>query len=163
MVCKIADFGLSRKVKDMHENAKGSDGTVRVFRQSFALKYAIGSHACSLEASTCVTNGLPFGCSLLPVYTVNCVEVLKAAITTEAMLTMSPVTTLMTSRNTEGSDYYRSEGGIFPVRSTARCAFSDRILYSRMSLVPTPCSLEASRCVTNDIPLGGPLFYRFTL
>jgi hypothetical protein len=29
-------------------------GTVHVFRQDFALEDAIGSHACSLEALTCV-------------------------------------------------------------------------------------------------------------
>jgi hypothetical protein len=29
-------------------------GTVRVFRQTFTLEDAIGSHACSLEASRCV-------------------------------------------------------------------------------------------------------------
>jgi hypothetical protein len=29
-------------------------GTVRVFKQDFALEDAIGSHACSLEALTCV-------------------------------------------------------------------------------------------------------------
>jgi hypothetical protein len=34
-------------------------GTVRVFRQDFALEDAIGSHACSLEASSRATNGIP--------------------------------------------------------------------------------------------------------
>jgi hypothetical protein len=53
-------------------------GTVRVFRQKFTLEDAIGSHACSLEASTRVTNGIPLGSSLLlPVCTVNCVQTLK--------------------------------------------------------------------------------------
>ena len=37
---------------------------VRVFRQKFALEDAIGSHACSLEASRRVTNGIPLGCPL---------------------------------------------------------------------------------------------------
>jgi hypothetical protein len=36
-------------------------GTVRVFRQEFALEDGIGSHACSLEASMRVTNGIPLG------------------------------------------------------------------------------------------------------
>jgi hypothetical protein len=35
--------------------------TVRVFRQKFTLEDAIGSHACSLEASMRVTNGIPLG------------------------------------------------------------------------------------------------------
>jgi hypothetical protein len=54
-------------------------GAVRVFRQEFTLEDAIGSHACSLEA-LCrrVINGIPLGCSLLlPVGTVNCVQILK--------------------------------------------------------------------------------------
>jgi hypothetical protein len=52
--------------------------TVRVFRQKFRLKDAIGSHACSLEANTRVTNGIPLGSSLfLPVCTVNCTQTLK--------------------------------------------------------------------------------------
>jgi hypothetical protein len=51
---------------------------VRVFRQKFTLEDAIGSHACSLEANTRVTNGIPLGSSLfLPVDTVNCVQTLK--------------------------------------------------------------------------------------
>jgi hypothetical protein len=54
-------------------------GTVRVFRQEFTLKDAIGSHACSLEANMHMTNGIPLGSSLLlPVGTVNCVQTLKA-------------------------------------------------------------------------------------
>jgi hypothetical protein len=53
-------------------------GTVRVFRQKFTLEDAIGSHACSLEANTRVTNGIPLGSSpLLRVDTVNCVGTLK--------------------------------------------------------------------------------------
>jgi hypothetical protein len=43
---------------------------------------AIGSHACSLEANTRVTNGIPLGSSpLLPVDTVNCVATPKDAST----------------------------------------------------------------------------------
>jgi glutathionyl-hydroquinone reductase len=41
-----------------------NNGTVRVFRQRFALEDAIGSHACSLEASNRVTNAIPLGCPL---------------------------------------------------------------------------------------------------
>jgi serine/threonine protein kinase len=56
------------------------EGTVRVFRQKFTLEDAIGSHACSLEANTRVTNGIPLGSSLLlPVDTVNCVQTLKGS------------------------------------------------------------------------------------
>jgi hypothetical protein len=55
-------------------------GTVRVFRQKFTLEDAIGSHACSLEASRRVTNGVPLGSSLfLPLHTVNCVQTLKVS------------------------------------------------------------------------------------
>jgi hypothetical protein len=51
---------------------------VRIFRQKFTLEDAIGIHACSLEANTRVTNGIPLGSSLfLPVCTVNCVQTLK--------------------------------------------------------------------------------------
>jgi hypothetical protein len=49
------------------------------FEQDFALEDAIGSHACSLEASMRVTNGMPLELSLfLPVdNNVNCVTTLK--------------------------------------------------------------------------------------
>jgi hypothetical protein len=48
------------------------------FRQKFTLEDAIGSHACSLEVNTRVTNGIPLGSSpLLPVDTVNCVATRK--------------------------------------------------------------------------------------
>jgi hypothetical protein len=53
--------------------------TVLVFRQKWTLEDAIGSHACSLEASERVTNGTHLGCSLLlPGGTVNSVQTLKA-------------------------------------------------------------------------------------
>jgi hypothetical protein len=57
-------------------NASNSNEcTVRVFRQKFTLEDAIGSHACSLEASRRATNGMHLGCSLLlPVDTVNWVQ-----------------------------------------------------------------------------------------
>jgi hypothetical protein len=52
-------------------------GTVRVFRQESTLEDVIESHACSFEASMCVTNGIPLGSPLLlPVVTVNCVQTL---------------------------------------------------------------------------------------
>jgi hypothetical protein len=52
---------------------------VRFFSTEFTLEDAIGSHACSLEASSRVTNGIPLGCPrFLPVHTVNCVQTLKA-------------------------------------------------------------------------------------
>jgi hypothetical protein len=51
---------------------------VPVFRQKSTLEDAIGSHACSLEANTRVTNGISLGSSLLlPIDTVNCVQTLK--------------------------------------------------------------------------------------
>jgi hypothetical protein len=53
-------------------------GTVRVFDRKLHSRDAIGFHACSLEASMCVTNDIPLGCPLfLPVRTVNCVQTLK--------------------------------------------------------------------------------------
>jgi hypothetical protein len=53
-------------------------GTVRVFQQKSTLKDAIGSHACSLEASRHVTNGIPLGRPLpLTGTTVNSVQTLK--------------------------------------------------------------------------------------
>jgi hypothetical protein len=52
--------------------------TVRGFRQKFTLEDAIGSHACSFEANSRVTNGIPLESSLLlPVDTVHCVQTLK--------------------------------------------------------------------------------------
>jgi hypothetical protein len=39
-------------------------GTVLGFRRKITFEDAIGSHACSLEARMCVTNGIPLGCSL---------------------------------------------------------------------------------------------------
>jgi hypothetical protein len=54
-------------------------GTVRVFKQIFALEVAIRSHACSLEANMRVTNSIPLGCQLpLTGSTMNCVATLKA-------------------------------------------------------------------------------------
>jgi hypothetical protein len=66
-----------------YRRGQNSDSTVRVFRQKFTLEDAIGSHACSLEASRRVTNGIPLGSSLfLPVHTVNCVQTLKGDVVT---------------------------------------------------------------------------------
>jgi hypothetical protein len=57
-------------------------GTVRVFRRKSMIEDAIGSHACSLQASRRVTNGIPLGCpSLSPVYTAICVQPLKVSFT----------------------------------------------------------------------------------
>jgi hypothetical protein len=62
----------------MFADGMRAQGTVRVFRQKFTLEDAIGSHACSLETNTRVTNDIPLGSSLLlPVDTVNCVQTLK--------------------------------------------------------------------------------------
>jgi hypothetical protein len=65
-------------VQTLKAEAEQAQGTVRVSRQKFTLEHAIGSHACSLEASRRVTNGIPLGYSLfIPVHTVNCVQTLK--------------------------------------------------------------------------------------
>jgi hypothetical protein len=59
----------------------GFECTVRVFRHKFTLEDANGSHACSLEASRRVTNGIPLGCPLfLPVGIVNFVQTLKGCV-----------------------------------------------------------------------------------
>jgi hypothetical protein len=51
----------------------------RISRHEFTLEDAIGSHACSLEATTRVINDLLLGCShLLPVDAVNRFQTLKA-------------------------------------------------------------------------------------
>jgi hypothetical protein len=39
----------------------GGECAMLVFSTEFALEDAIGSHACSLDASTRVTNGIPLG------------------------------------------------------------------------------------------------------
>jgi hypothetical protein len=54
------------------------------FRQKFTPEDALGSHACSLEASMRVTNGIPLGCSLLlpydaPVFSVQTLKARAAA------------------------------------------------------------------------------------
>jgi hypothetical protein len=66
---------------------------VRVFRQTFTLEDAIGSHACSLEANMSVTNAFHLGWPLpLTVVTVNSVQTLKAttALTATLTLTLTP-------------------------------------------------------------------------
>jgi hypothetical protein len=51
------------------------------FRQKFTLEDAIGSHACSLEANTRVTNVIPLGSSLLlPVDAVHSVQTRKVVL-----------------------------------------------------------------------------------
>jgi hypothetical protein len=71
----------------------------RVFRQKFTVEDAIGSHACSFEASMRATNDIPLGCPLpLKVGTVNSVQSLKAtdirvgAASHTKPLTMNPAT-----------------------------------------------------------------------
>jgi hypothetical protein len=65
-------------LKTVHGIPKPGWYSVR-FRRNFTLEDAIGAHACSLEASKRVTNGISLGCSLLlPVDTGNDVDTLKA-------------------------------------------------------------------------------------
>jgi hypothetical protein len=79
------------------------------------------------------------GSLLLPVHTVNSVQILKACPT---LCTMSP--------------------GFGTSLCTVR-VFRQKSIIGGMPLVPTParlnCSLQASRRVTNGIPLGCPRFY----
>jgi hypothetical protein len=59
-------------------NKRKNDGTVRVFRQNFALEDAIGSHACSLQALTCVGPMVFLSeAHVLTVSTINHAETLK--------------------------------------------------------------------------------------
>jgi hypothetical protein len=86
-----------------------------------------------------VSNGIPFGCSLvLPVGAVHCVQTLKVAATNlqiEAVLAK-----------------YQAPG------SLVRCAFSDRYLHSRTPLSFTPLlRLKRLYVCGNAIPLGRPL------
>jgi hypothetical protein len=105
-------------------------GTVRVFRQKVTLEDAIESHACSLEANTRVTNGIPLGSSLLlPVDTVNCVQTLKA----HNLLVDAGVATL------PGTDFGKGGEGhirISYVRSMVQCSCLGSTLCSRK--VPNP-------------------------
>jgi large subunit ribosomal protein L22 len=85
--------GKGNNMDRIRYHAQGRSGTVRVFQQKFTLEDAIGSHACSLEASSQaikrVTNGIPLGCPLfLPVHTGNCVQTLKAELPN-----LEPITT----------------------------------------------------------------------
>jgi hypothetical protein len=129
--------------------------TVRVFRLNFTLEDAIGSHACSLEASMRLTNGMPLGCPfLLPVGTVNCVQALKAT-SKGARPRRSSVGC---AANTEGMGcaaqkvapptlevvWLNSVVNTTAIRSV-RCAFFGRNLHSRMPLVPTPARLKQTR------------------
>jgi hypothetical protein len=56
-----------------------AEGMVRVFSIEFTLEDAIGSHACSLQASRLVIPRLSFlsGALFLPIHSVNCVQTLK--------------------------------------------------------------------------------------
>jgi hypothetical protein len=53
---EVGGFSKELKRNDLlyYEAVTKSNGPVRVFRQKFTLEDAIGSHACSLEALTCV-------------------------------------------------------------------------------------------------------------
>jgi hypothetical protein len=53
-------------------------GTVRIFRQDFALEHAIESHTCLIEANMHATNDVPLGCPLLlRIGPVNSAQILK--------------------------------------------------------------------------------------
>jgi hypothetical protein len=54
-------FTLKLWYPQQRQYSKEEDGTVRICRQEFTLEDAIGSHACSLEASMHVTNAVPLG------------------------------------------------------------------------------------------------------
>jgi hypothetical protein len=72
--------GWSTTYTDLGDPSKAEMCGAR-FRQKFTLEDAIGSHACSLQASKRAHNGFPLGCSLLlPVHTVNCVQTRKVRI-----------------------------------------------------------------------------------
>jgi hypothetical protein len=78
--CRTPLIYLELRRMSLKAAALGTSGVYGArFRQKFTLEDAIGSHACSLEANTRVTNGIPIGSSpLLPVDTVICVQTLKA-------------------------------------------------------------------------------------
>jgi hypothetical protein len=74
-------FAAASAIFWMHRDWESDSGTVRVFRQRLTLEDAVGSHACSLEASMHATNGIPLGWPLfLLVHTVNCVQTLKVCL-----------------------------------------------------------------------------------
>jgi len=104
LVAKVADFGLSRAFstvegKDYYKSTTGmmalrwtAPEAMTTFKFSeksdvwhgarfpteIYTRGCIRSHACSLEAGRCVTNGIPLGCPrVLPGHTVNCVRTLK--------------------------------------------------------------------------------------
>jgi hypothetical protein len=57
-----------------------SEARCAFFDRNLHFEDAIGSHACSLEASVRVINGIPLGCSLFLLgRTVNCVQTLKVS------------------------------------------------------------------------------------
>jgi hypothetical protein len=97
----------------------------------------------AVEASRRVTNGILLGCPLfLPVHTVNCVQTLKA-INHGAMFDVDLVSKLANLTGNEmraaSQIRYRTSGG---QAFAARCAFSDRILHSRLPLDPTHVRLK---------------------
>jgi hypothetical protein len=74
------------------------------FSATFTLENAIAFHAFArLEALPCVTNGIPLGPSLLlPVGTVNCVQTLKASVTTGCNYNPDPNPNHQLRLNTDG-------------------------------------------------------------
>jgi hypothetical protein len=115
---------------------------VRVFRQKFTLEDAIGSHACSLEANTRVTNGIPLGCLLmLPVDTVNCVQTLKAGQHEKLALKALAVLTVGTGLTDPDCQFVAQ--GVLKSGGTVRVS-RQKFTLSRMLLDPTPVRLK--RC-----------------
>jgi hypothetical protein len=109
-----------------------AQGTVLIFEHNFALEDAIGSHACSLETSMRVTNGMP-----LNVASYWC--------------------RLPLCRNTEGMSYAifkeidaDNSGTINAEEFKVRCScFTNRMLHSQVvdSEVHAFALLEALSCV----------------
>jgi hypothetical protein len=151
-----------------HENRRHEHGTptilqngavrcmVRVFKQKFTLKDAIGSHAYSFEANTRVTNGIPLRSPLRsPVGTVNCVQTLKASARVPLVIRMPPGSA---SHNLAFVKQPTSHLDLFPTimdlaqvpaahRPTVlqgeslalvRCPFLDSTSHARMPLCSTP-------------------------
>jgi hypothetical protein len=84
--CKLCRNAVGRKVEWRPRVHRTAGVRVLFFDRKSTPDDAIGSHACSLDASSQassqasrrVTNGIPLGCPLfLPVHTVNCVQTLK--------------------------------------------------------------------------------------
>jgi hypothetical protein len=114
-------------------------GMVLVFEQDFALEDAIGSHACSLEATMRVSNGIPLGSPLLlPVATMNYAQTLKVMNhpmvsgwhTTRSV----PCTGLSQTSMVDGTTFSRvADVGIFQSRCDAGACRSARAPPSYLS------------------------------